>query len=44
MSKEDTDYYTIKNSLNKIKLSYETIIHKKVYDADCFMTIPQGTK
>jgi len=44
MSKEETDYYIINKSLNKIKLSYETIIHKKVYDADCFMTIPQGTK
>jgi len=35
---------TTNNLLNKIKLSYETTIHKKVYDSDCFMTIPQGIK
>ena len=35
---------TTNNLLNKIKLSYETTIHKKVYDSDCFMTIPEGIK
>lgn len=35
---------TIVNELPKIELSYETLIHKKVYDADFFMAIPTGTK
>ena len=27
-----------------IKLSYENITHKKVYNSDMFMIIPEGTK
>ena len=28
----------------KIELSYETFVHKKVYDADIIMTVPEGKK
>jgi len=34
----------ILNEFPNIKLSYETIIHKKVYNADYIVAIPQGIK
>jgi len=36
--------YSILTSFPKFELSYETIIHKKVYDSDILLAIPQGTK
>ena len=34
----------ILNEFPKMELSYETIVHKKVYDADFMMAIPEGKK
>jgi len=34
----------LKDFPNNLKLSYENIVHKKVYDADMIMAIPEGTK
>ena len=38
------DKETIVNNLPNIKLSYENVIHKKVYKSDIIFAIPQGTK
>lgn len=34
----------LKDFPTNLKLSYENIVHKKVYDADIIMAIPDGTK
>lgn len=36
--------YEILRGFPNIKLSYENIVHKKVYDADFMITIPEGNK
>lgn len=36
--------YEILRGFPNIKLSYETLAHKKVYDSDYMMTIPEGKK
>jgi len=39
-----TEYQQILNNLPHIKLSYENIIHNKVYNADILLAIPKGIK
>lgn len=36
------EYTTILQQFPKIELSYETIVHKKVYDFDIMLAIPEG--
>jgi hypothetical protein len=38
------DIETILQDFPKFELSYETMIHKKVYDADLLLAIPEGQK
>uniref|UniRef100_A0A6C0DTB9 mRNA capping enzyme adenylation domain-containing protein n=1 Tax=viral metagenome TaxID=1070528 RepID=A0A6C0DTB9_9ZZZZ len=40
----DTEVSNIMKGFPNIKLSYENIVHKKVYDSDFMITIPEGKK
>ena len=40
----ESEICNILKDFPKIKLSYETIVHKKVYDADIIFAIPEGKK
>lgn len=40
----DAEVSNIMKGFPNIKLSYENIVHKKVYDSDFMMTIPEGKK
>ena len=42
LSKEDTAY--ILEEFPNVKLSYENIVYKKVYNFDYLVAIPQGKK
>ena len=44
MNIDDTEMHQILYDFPKIELSYETMIHKKVYDADILIAIPEGKK
>jgi hypothetical protein len=44
MNIEDREIQQILYDFPKIELSYETMIHKKVYDADMLVAIPEGKK
>ena len=44
LSLSNQEISNILKEFPKIELSYETIVHKKVYDADIILTVPEGKK
>ena len=40
----EIEFCNIIKGFPKIELSYETVVHKKVYDADIILAIPEGKK